>query len=157
MQSTQNRRKFVAAMALVGTGVVPISLAITNAQETPSPAASPMASPAASPMASPVAGGQPQTAVTVEMVDIAFNPNELTIAASTDVTVTLPNTGVQPHTFTVTDHNQFPNVMNLGIDVEVQPGQTGMATVNAPAADYYFYCKIPGHEEAGMHGVMHVQ
>jgi uncharacterized cupredoxin-like copper-binding protein len=153
MQTSQNRRKFLAAVALLGTSAVPVSLAITRAQETPSPAASPVASP----MASPVAGGQPQTAATLELVDIAFNPNEITVAANTDVTVTLQNTGILPHTFTVTDHNQFPNVQNLGVDVEVQPGDSGTATVNAPAADYYFYCKIPGHEEAGMHGVMHVQ
>lgn len=156
MLTAQNRPKFVAIVALVITSIALISLTIANAQETPTPSASPMASPVASPMASPVAGGQPQTAVTVELVDIAFNPNEFTIPANTDVTITLQNSGVTPHTFTVTDHNN-PNVQNLGIDVEVQPGETGTATVNAPAGDYYFYCKIPGHEEAGMHGIMHVQ
>lgn len=36
--------------------------------------------------------------VTVETVDIAFNPNELTIPADTDVTITLPNKTARPFT-----------------------------------------------------------
>jgi uncharacterized cupredoxin-like copper-binding protein len=159
MRTMHNRREFVAALALAGTSVVPISLAIANAQETPAPSASPQASPAASPAATPVAvGPPPQTAVTLELFEFGFNPNEFTIPANTDVPVTLQNTGVVLHTFTVTDHNQFPNVPDLGVDTQVQTGEPGMATVNAPVGgDYYFYCRIPGHEEAGMHGVMHVQ
>jgi len=73
------------------------------------------------------------------------------------VTITLNNTGAVVHNFSVTDHNQNPNVPNLGIDVDVDPGQSGTATVNAPAGDYYFFCDVPGHEEAGMFGTMHVQ
>ena len=154
MQTTQNRRKFIAAMALVGTAAVPLSAALTRAQETATPAASPVASPQASPVAG---GGAAQTALTLEMVDIAFNPNMFTVAANTDVTITLNNTGVLPHTFVVSDHNQFPGAANLGINVAVDPGSSGMATVNAAAGQYYFYCDVPGHEEAGMHGVMTVQ
>jgi uncharacterized cupredoxin-like copper-binding protein len=155
MQTALNRRKFVA-LALMGTSVVPITLALSRAQDAPAQTASPVASPMASPMASPVAGGPPQTAATVEMVDIAFAPNMFTIAANTDVTITLPNTGVLPHNFSVNDHNQFPGMANLGIDVDVAPGASGTATVNAAAGQYYFYCDVPGHEEAGMHGVMTV-
>jgi uncharacterized cupredoxin-like copper-binding protein len=113
-----------------------------------------MASPSASPTgceATPTTGGQ-----TITMVDIAFQPNALTIPANTDVTITLKNTGVTMHNFSVTDHNN-PNVKNLGINVNVQPGQTQTVTVNAPAGDYYFYCNVPGHEEAGMHGTLTVQ
>jgi len=152
MLTAQNRPKFAAVAALVFASFALVSLAIANAQQTPTPSASP----SASPMASPVAGGQPPTAVTVTMVDIAFQPNDFTIAANTDVTVTLQNTGATLHNFSVTDHNQFPNVPNLGIDVDVQPGQTGTATVNAPPGDYYFFCDVPGHEQAGMFGTMHV-
>jgi uncharacterized cupredoxin-like copper-binding protein len=90
------------------------------------------------------------------MVDIAFQPNTLTIPANTDVTTTLNNTGVTMHNFSVNDHNN-PNVKNLGISVDVQPGQTQTVTINAPAGDYYFYCNVPGHEEAGMHGMLTVQ
>jgi uncharacterized cupredoxin-like copper-binding protein len=152
MLTVQNRPKFVAVIALAFTSIALISLAIADAQETPTPSASPMASP----QASPVAGGQPQTAVTVTMVDIAFEPNEFTVAANTDVTITLTNAGAALHTFVVSDHNN-EGKPNLGIKVEVQPGQTGTTTVNAPPGDYYFYCDVPGHEQAGMFGTMHVQ
>jgi uncharacterized cupredoxin-like copper-binding protein len=123
---------------------------------TPTTYASPtaMASPSASPTGcetTPATGGQ-----TITMVDIAFQPNTVTIPANTDVTITLTNTGVTMHNFSVNDHNN-PNVKNLGISVNVQPGQTQTVTVNAPAGDYYFYCNVPGHEEAGMHGTLTVQ
>jgi nitrite reductase (NO-forming) len=151
MLTSLNRRKFIASMAFIGTSAVPISLAITRAQETPTPMASPGASPVASPMASPV------TALTIDAFDIGYSVTEFTIPANTDATVTIRNTGVMPHTFYVNEHNQFPNVPNLDIDVDIDPGQTGMTTINAPAGDYYYWCAVPGHEAAGMHGVMHVQ
>jgi nitrite reductase (NO-forming) len=129
---------------------------------TPTPA-SPVASPAAQPTepAGTPAGGEgqaqggEQTDVTLEMVDIAFNPSEITIPANTDVAIPLPNSGATLHNFSVTDHNN-PDVENLGISVDVQPGETHTATVNAPAGDYYFFCNVPGHEAAGMAGTMHV-
>jgi len=116
-------------------------------------------SPAASPQSSPAAGqqgGAANSAPSVTMVDIAFQPNDFTIPANTDVTVTLQNNGAAMHNFSVTDNNN-PNVPNLGISVDVQPGQTGTATINAQPGDYYFFCNVPGHEEAGMYGTMHVQ
>jgi uncharacterized cupredoxin-like copper-binding protein len=114
----------------------------------------PEATPGASPEACPPSGGA--TTVKVDLVDIAFNPNEITIPANTDVTINLMNTGAAAHNFSITDHNN-PNVPNLGISVDVAPGQSGTATVNAPPGDYYFFCNVPGHEQAGMHGIMHVQ
>ena len=127
-----------------------------------SPAASPIASPAASPMASPAAsptacpptddttgGAMAGTEVTVQLVDIAFNPNEFTIPANTDVRVVLPNNGAAPHTFTIDE---------LGIDSgEVPGGGTGEVTINAPAGTYEYYCRVPGHRPAGMVGTLTVQ
>lgn len=101
------------------------------------------------------AAGQ-AAAASVEMVDIAFNPKEFTIPAGQDVTVSLPNKGASLHNFSVTDHKN-PNVPNLKISVDVQPGQTGTVTINAPAGDYYYYCNVPGHEAGGMFGTMHVK
>jgi uncharacterized cupredoxin-like copper-binding protein len=152
MLTAQNRSKFVAVAALVVAVLALVSLAITDAQEMATPAASPQASP----MASPVAVGQPQTAVSIEAFDIGYSVNEFTIPANTDATVTVQNTGALPHTFYINDHNN-PNVQNLDVDVDIDPGQSGMTTINAPAGDYYYYCRVPGHEEAGMHGIMHVQ
>ncbi len=90
------------------------------------------------------------------MVDIAFNPSELTIAANQDVVVTLTNNGAALHNFSVTD-NKNAGVKNLNISVNVAPGQSTTVKINAPAGDYYFFCNVPGHEEAGMHGVLHVK
>jgi len=66
--------------------------------------------------------------------DIYFDPKEVTIPATTDVTVNLPNNGATLHNFSVTDHNN-PDVPNLGIDVDLN---------------------VPGHEAAGMFGTLHV-
>ncbi|MGI8644443.1 MAG: PQQ-dependent sugar dehydrogenase [Thermomicrobiales bacterium] len=145
----------------------------TATGETGAPAASPQASPEASdattPMAAspeaagttpeagattPEAAGSPQasgsspTDVTVVSVDIDFNPNEFTISANTDVTVTLPNEGSGPHNFSIDE---------LGIDVDIAPGETKTVTINAPAGTYTYYCNVPGHRAAGMEGTMTVQ
>lgn len=121
----------------------------------PGASPSPAAPPAASPQPAPD-GGEAQTAPTIEMVDLAFKPNEVTIPADTDVTVTLKNSGALPHNFSITDHNN-PNVPNLNISVDVQPGQSQTVTINAPAGDYYFFCNVEGHEAAGMFGTLHVK
>lgn len=139
-----------------GTGMTTVTIQLMSNGGTPAAGASPMTG---SPMAggSPAASsGQSSNAVTVTMKDIAFEPTEFTIPANTDVTVTILNQGVSMHSFVVNDRNN-PNVKNLGINVEVQPGATGSVTINAPAGDYYYYCSVPGHEPAGMYGTMHVQ
>lgn len=93
--------------------------------------------------------------VTVEMVDIDFNPNEFSIPADTDVTVTLPNHGQTIHNFNIDGKN---NPSDPGIaSGDVQPGAETTVTVNLPAGDWYYYCSIPGHEAAGMHGIAHVE
>jgi uncharacterized cupredoxin-like copper-binding protein len=94
--------------------------------------------------------------VTVKLLDIRFDPKDFSIPANTDVTVTLTNDGVAPHNFAITDHNN-PNVQNLNISEDVSPGETKTVTINAPAGSYYFYCDVPGHEEAGMHGTLTVE
>jgi plastocyanin len=103
-------------------------------------------------LASPVAGQGP----TLVLVDFAFRPNEFAIPANTPVTVTLRNTAVLTHNFSITDHNN-PDVPDLHISVDVAPGQTGHATIDAPPGTYYFFCDIPGHEQAGMFGHLTVK
>jgi uncharacterized cupredoxin-like copper-binding protein len=93
--------------------------------------------------------GQAQTNPTVEMVDIGYNPNALRIPANTHVTVTLKNTGQLPHTFDI-------DALNVHSD-QVQPGQTATVKINAAAGSYQFYCREPGHKEAGMVGTLTVQ
>jgi plastocyanin len=106
------------------------------------------ATPAASPASAASSDGNAASETTVTMVDIAFQPDALTIPANTDVTVSLPNTGASLHNFSIDE---------LGIDVDVSPGDTGSATINAPAGTYEYYCNVPGHKEAGMLGTLTVQ
>ena len=87
--------------------------------------------------------------VTVQVVshDIFFEPNEITIPANTDVTVSLPNEGAAPHNFSIDE---------LGISVDIEPGATEETVINAPAGTYEYYCNVPGHKEAGMVGTLTV-
>jgi plastocyanin len=119
------------------------------------------ASPAASLPTTPIVGSSPaavnqsgqaqdtQNQQTVTMVDIAFQPTELTIPANTDVTITLTNKGASVHNFNIDDLD-----IHSG---DIQPGQSGSVTINAHPGDHEYYCSIPGHKEAGMVGTLHVQ
>jgi uncharacterized cupredoxin-like copper-binding protein len=88
--------------------------------------------------------------------DIYFNPNVITIPADTPITFTITNDGAAAHNFSITDHNN-PNVTNLNISEDLNPGETKTVTINAPAGTYYFYCDVPGHEAAGMFGYLEVK
>jgi cytochrome c oxidase subunit 2 len=93
-------------------------------------------------------------AQTIEMGDIYFGTTELTIPASTDVTITLSNVGASVHNFNIDAKN---NESDPGIHSgDVSPGESGTVTVNLPPGTWYFYCSIPGHEAAGMHGTITV-
>jgi len=119
---------------------------------TPPAAGSPTAASAPPTAASPTAatgGGQASTSPTVNLIDINFDPKEVTIPANTDVTVKLVNKGATAHNFNIDQLNVHSG--------DIQPGQTGSVTINAPAGDYQYYCNIPGHKEAGMVGTLHVQ
>ena len=81
--------------------------------------------------------------VTVTSYDIYFDPKEVTIPAATDVKFILPNAGAAPHNFSI-------DALNLSVDIA--PGETKDATINAPAGEHEYYCNVPGHKEAGMVG-----
>ena len=72
--------------------------------------------------------------------------------------IDLVNTGSAQHTFTLGEKNN-DGLPNLGIDVDMQPGFTGQVEIpaDAQAGSYYFYCAVPGHEAAGMHGTLTIQ
>jgi nitrite reductase (NO-forming) len=82
------------------------------------------------------------------MVELAFNPAELTIPANTDVTIHAVNSGALPHTFTITD------VADTG---EVASGASADVTLNLAAGEYEYFCAIPGHKDGGMVGKLIVQ
>lgn len=113
---------------------------------TPFAIGTPDATPAASPEASPVAVDGPD--VVLELMDIFFNPDVITIPADADVTIQLANSGSAEHSFFIDE---------LGIDETLAAGQTLIIEINVPAGVYEFECTIPGHKEAGMVGTLIVE
>lgn len=93
------------------------------------------------------APGTLPTAVSIDSVDLAYIPDEVTIPADTPVTVTLVNRGEAVHGFTIDA---------LGINVLTEPGETASTVINAPPGYYEFYSDVPGHREAGMVGTLRV-
>ena len=79
-----------------------------------------------------------------------------TIPADKDVKIILPNKGATLHNFSITDHKN-ENLPFDPIDVDIDPGATEEVTIKAPAGEYYFFCNVPGHEAAGMHGILTVK
>ncbi|MCC6792571.1 MAG: PQQ-dependent dehydrogenase, methanol/ethanol family [Thermomicrobiales bacterium] len=114
---------------------------------TPAAAAPDATAPAAAPAATP-APAAAEGAMTVEMYDIGFHPNDFTIPANTDAKVTLHNIGKLNHNFSIDD---------LHISVNVNPGETKEVTINAPAGTYTYYCNVDGHRQAGMVGTLTVK
>jgi outer membrane protein assembly factor BamB/plastocyanin len=89
------------------------------------------------------------TTVAITARDLFFDPDQITIPANTDVTITLTNAGAAVHDFYQPD-----------LDVktpDVDPGQTGSVVINLPPGTYQFWCQIPGHRDAGMTGTITVQ
>jgi uncharacterized cupredoxin-like copper-binding protein len=138
-----------AAIALVGASLVG-SAFIASAQ-TQTPAAATTTPPLCG---TPAASGDP--CVGVGMFDIYFDPNLATIPSDKAVEVSLKNNGATVHNFSVTDHGNA-GLKNLNISVTINPGESGTASINAPAGEYYFFCDQPGHEAAGMRGYITVK
>jgi uncharacterized cupredoxin-like copper-binding protein len=144
----------IAAISLLMAGTVVAGT--TRAQDaTPSPAAgcAKASETKGDPAGTPVADAN---CVEVDMYDIYFGANLITIPADTDVMFVLPNEGASLHTFVINDHENG-DVENLDIKVEVKPEESGETTINAPAGTYYFWCDVPGHEAAGMWGILKVE
>lgn len=92
----------------------------------------------------PLAGRRVQERI--DMVDIAYSPAQLTVPANTDVTLTVTNTGVLQHSFTMDNPQLSSGVLNSGASTTL--------TLNLPPGVYQFYCSVPGHREAGMVGTI---
>jgi len=162
------RRMRVVAQTLAFAAAIPLLIAsamLAGAQSATPPAGAascptgtPAAATASAVAKTPAASASPEArqCVTIDMFDIYFKPNVVTIPANTPVEIVLPNKGAALHNFSITDHNN-KGLKNLNISVNVESGKTGSVTVNAPAGTYYFFCNQPGHEQAGMFGYLDVK
>jgi len=134
------------ASAQVGASAEPQGSEAPEQSAAPEPEPSAVPEGSAAPEASDGVEGSPAAdAATVVMVDVDFEPNELSIPADSATEVSLPNKGVALHDFVIDE---------LGIDVAVTPGETGTAIIDAAAGEYVYYCSVPGHREAGMEGTL---
>ena len=67
------------------------------------------------------------------------------ILADRNVVVTLRNDGADDANFAIDQ---------LGIDVDLAPGETEEIAINAPAGAYAYDCALPGHAQAGVYGTL---
>ena len=82
------------------------------------------------------------TTLDLALADRFFAPTFVQGLPGSTITVNLTNEGAMPHTFTIA----APKV-----DVTVEPGKTGTASVTLPASGALaFYCRF--HKDAGMQG-----
>ncbi|MFN8679465.1 MAG: cupredoxin domain-containing protein [Thermomicrobiales bacterium] len=89
----------------------------------------------------------PGAAPDLVLNDFFYTPNTLAVRAAQDVPLLLRNDGGVTHTFVIDA---------LAVDVELAPGASRSIVINAPANQYAFYCRIPGHKAAGMTGTLNV-
>jgi plastocyanin len=86
--------------------------------------------------------------VTIEAFDIGYRPEQVTVAAETEVTITVVNAGATEHTFSIDE---------LHVSISVPAGEDETFTLTLPGGDYVYYCERPGHRADGMEGVLHVE
>lgn len=124
----------------------------------------------------PRGAGEPQRVSLVARPDLRFSTDTLTVQAGRPVVLTLRNEDTaQLHDFTVTsmpvkdvrtpeaghggdDHAGMTGMKEQpALHVAAEPGQTAelQFTPTSPG-EYAFWCTVPGHKEAGMHGVLRV-
>lgn len=97
-------------------------------------------------------GGAGKTTRAVSGNEFAFRPAELRVKANQEYTVQFTNTGQLLHDFVTRDQSRDGKV-------EAEPGRRASGTFKAAAQPgrYEFYCVQPGHEQAGMKGVLIVE
>lgn len=102
-------------------------------------------------VAAVIGPGPAQTArgsgLAVDISNTAFHPGNLT-AANGQVSLLLSNRDLFWHTFTID---------RPAVNVDVPVGGARRVTFSLPPGSYQFYCRIPGHRQAGMVGTLTVR
>ncbi len=81
----------------------------------------------------------------VELVEMAYLPDEIAVPADTPTRLLLRNTGSLQHDFSVDA---------LRVSPDVRPGEERLLEFTAPSGRYEVYCTFPGHRAAGMTAVL---
>jgi plastocyanin len=115
----------------------------------------------ARPTPNPNAG--PPITFRTEGGEFYFDPDALSANNGQVVRVELVNVGSVEHSFAIANKPQAedpePWVTNDGeLIAKAQAGTTARGGFTAPApGTWVFYCEVPGHGAAGMHGLLTVQ
>ena len=101
------------------------------------------------------------TEATVSASEFAFDPSDLSLAAGSEVSVTLDNGGAVEHNFTVLNagetisaESEFSEDMVLGAVDNTAAGESNSPTLTREPGDYQVICTTPGHFDAGMAGTI---
>lgn len=139
--------KLVAAgQAPEGAVLVPLGEPSAMDSESATPASEADAPEVTIPDATPSASAEGDLPTfTFDMLDMSFDPTRIKIPANTDVRLVFENRSAIEHNFAIKDQE---------ISIDVAPGATGEIVVNVPAGRYKFICDIPGHNQAGMNGIL---
>ena len=83
---------------------------------------------------------------------MSFEPTSITVGTGQPVQLTLRNTGLMPHDFSLSDGVAQP------VHIAASGGQTtsDTFTIDYPGT-YAFDCSMPGHASAGMRGTISAQ
>jgi nitrite reductase (NO-forming) len=141
-----NHRYALRLIALISAAAVTLA-ACAGVSPTPAGPAVAMPAPTVAAVqqhAEPV--GPVLDTLTIEAVDIGYEPTNLTVAAPGRYTVKLVNTGNIVHDIA------FPD----GTKIIAQAGETQVADVMVPETGLSFICSLPGHKDAGMVGTIAV-
>jgi plastocyanin/DNA-binding beta-propeller fold protein YncE len=91
----------------------------------------------------------PARPLTVELIEMEFMPDLVTIPADTDVRLNIVNHGTVRHSFRTGDE-----AGTWEVRVDLEPGESETITLHAPAGEYKAFCDMVGHPEAGMGGAV---
>ena len=89
-------------------------------------------------------GGGGDAETSLSMVENAFEPASLTVAAGSELSVS--NDGEAIHNITIE---------GTSIDEDVEAGQSASVTIDAEPGEYTMFCEF--HREAGMEGTVTVR
>ncbi len=97
--------------------------------------------------------------IDVQLLDVQFRPNEFTVPAGAEVTITATNYGIARHNFIIFkkgfdagEHFGHEDEPNIYWQIELQPGTNATETFIAPAepGEYQIICGAATHMEDGM-------
>jgi uncharacterized cupredoxin-like copper-binding protein len=103
----------------------------------------------------------PLTRISFSMTDFAFNPNEFTVPAREQITLSVTHNGTMEHNFIImkygTDAGDIfdeEDQVNVFWEVALQPGDSETVSFTAPEqpGTYQVICGMPGHLQSGMIG-----